>query len=141
LPFKAPAAITAYLTPRARVESIGTINNELAFAPHQRYHPTGAIMKIEDSSITACLDDSWRTVAQIRGRLGVNITHAGELVSALQRLADAGKIEKTEQETPAPRRRGKRLTGKLSIHFFRRRLDVQPLSGPLTDQGSSLLLS
>src|SRR5271168_4912448 len=90
-------------------------------------------MKIEDSSIIACLDQNWLTVAQIRGRLGVNITHAGQLVSALQRLADAGQIERAQQETLAPRRRGSKLVGKLSIGSYRRRSDnAEPSADSLT---------
>jgi hypothetical protein len=79
-------------------------------------------MKLEDSSIMACLDQSWRTVAQIRSRLRVNVSDAGQLVSALQRLADTGQIERAKQETPAPKRRGSKQVGKLSIEFYRRRI-------------------
>jgi hypothetical protein len=76
---------------------------------------------IEDSSITACLDQSWRTVSQIRSRLGVSIDQAGRLASALQRLTDAGQIERVEKETSAPKLRGHRIAGKLAIQFYRLR--------------------
>ena len=77
-------------------------------------------MKIDDGSIIACLDRSWCTVVQVRSRLGLNINHAGELASSLERLAGAGLIERSARETGAPKRRGHKETGKLSIHFYRR---------------------
>jgi len=75
---------------------------------------------MDEKAITACLDGNWCTVAQIRSRLGVGIDRAGKLADALKRLADTGNIESLEQETTAPRRRGKTLTGTLVIRFYRR---------------------
>ena len=78
-------------------------------------------MKIDDSSITACLDGKWCTLVQIRSRLGLNTNNSGDLPISLERLADAGKIERLVKETGVPKRRGSKSVGSLSIHFYRRR--------------------
>jgi hypothetical protein len=77
-------------------------------------------MKIDDGSITACLDGSWRSVVEIRSRLRLETSRISELASSLDRLAAAGQIETSARETEAPRRRGRKVRGNLAIHFYRR---------------------
>jgi hypothetical protein len=87
-------------------------------------------MKVEDSSIMSGLGDNWQTVMQIRshlgvGRGGVRRCSNAELASALRRLAGAGQIERTQQETQAPRRHGSKQVGKFSIQYYRRRPGIE----------------
>jgi len=77
-------------------------------------------MKVDDRDIIACLDRNWRSMVQVRGRLGVNMNVAAELADSLERLANAGKIERSVRETAVPKRYG----GRLSIRFYRR-LDTE----------------
>ena len=72
-----------------------------------------------DEAILKCLDDDWRTVTQIRSRLGVLATTTG-LIDGLRRLAKVGQIERHALETVAPKRRGRATRGKFVIEFFRR---------------------
>jgi hypothetical protein len=73
----------------------------------------------DDEAILKCLDDNWRTVTQIRSRLGVPATTTG-LIDGLRRLAKVGQIERHALETAAPKRRGHAIRGKFAIEFFRR---------------------
>jgi len=72
---------------------------------------------MDDQLIAACLDETWRTIAHIRNRLGIDIGRVGQLASMLQRLADKGLIDRYVQETTAPKRGG----GNLIVQFYRRK--------------------
>jgi hypothetical protein len=79
------------------------------------------MLPMEHSSIIARLDENWRTVVEIRSRLGGKACCVSQLAATLRRLADAGYIERAEQETPAPKRERYGLAGRLSIQLYRQR--------------------
>lgn len=79
------------------------------------------MLPMEHSLIVAGLDENWRTVVEIRSRLGRRARSVGQLAATLRQLADAGYIERVEQETPAPRRDRHGLAGRLLIQLYRRR--------------------
>ena len=56
-------------------------------------HTRRLVSTLSNDTIATCLYDKWRTVAQIRSRLGVKTT-AGWLAEALQQMAKAGAMEK-----------------------------------------------
>jgi hypothetical protein len=66
-----------------------------------------------DKEIVGCLDERWRTVIQIRSRLGSFGLggSAHDLTTTLHRLADAGEIERQTLATVAPGRRGNKQMG------------------------------
>jgi hypothetical protein len=68
-----------------------------------------------DDVIVNVLDDTWRTPAQIRNRLREPATSAA-LVDALERLADAGRINRRLLDTKARKRAG----GNYVLRQFRR---------------------
>jgi hypothetical protein len=76
-------------------------------------------IQIDDSAITARLDNTWRTVSCIKNKLGLK--GDSEMISdALRRLAEAGVIERLMQDTATPKshRTG---GGFFSIEYYRRR--------------------
>jgi hypothetical protein len=75
-------------------------------------------MTSDDELIAGILDEHWRTVVQIRSRLGIKGSQAN-LTATLRRLAAAGDIEKQVRATAAPARRGNKQTGHRAIEFFR----------------------
>jgi hypothetical protein len=77
------------------------------------------MLPVEHSSIVASLDENWRTVVEIRSRLGGKARSVSQLAATLRRLADAGYIERAEQETPAPKRERYGLAGRLAIQLYR----------------------
>jgi DNA-binding HxlR family transcriptional regulator len=79
------------------------------------------MVPMEHSLIVASLDENWRTVVEIRGRLGGHSRSVGQLAATLRQLADEGHIERVERETPAPKRERRGLAGRLSIQLYRRR--------------------
>jgi hypothetical protein len=75
----------------------------------------------DDQKILDCLDGNWRTISQIRTRLGERTSY-GKLPSALQRLVDSGRIERCALETNAAKAKGARSSAKMfAIQLFRRR--------------------
>jgi hypothetical protein len=80
--------------------------------------PQVIFMAPDDELIAGILDERWRTVVQIRGRLGIK-SSLPNLTATLRRLAAAGAIEKQDRATAAPMRRGKKQTGHRAIEFFR----------------------
>ncbi len=79
------------------------------------------MLPTEHSLIVASLDENWRTVVEIRSRLGGHTRSVSQLAATLRGLSDAGYIERVERETPAPKRERHGLVGKLSIQLYRRR--------------------
>jgi hypothetical protein len=77
-------------------------------------------MTDDDQIITRGLDRNWRTVVQIRSRLGLKPSQPG-LTSMLRRLAEAGDIEREMRTTIAPMRRGRKQIGHRVIELFRQR--------------------
>jgi DNA-binding HxlR family transcriptional regulator len=72
---------------------------------------------MDDMTIIDLLDEQWRTLPQIRSKITGISGH--ELTTALRRLAEAGRIEKSAQPTTAPRRGKYRTAGRLAIELFR----------------------
>ena len=62
------------------------------------------------------LDDTWRTPTQIKWTFKPK-GWAFDVAMALERLADAGQVDRKSQRTVAPKRRG----GNLTIQLYRRR--------------------
>jgi hypothetical protein len=75
---------------------------------------------IDEVALINSLDDEWRSAAQIRTRLGVQLWST-RLANALERLADRDQIDRSLQETDVRKRNG----GHLTIRYYRRR----PLQG------------
>jgi len=75
-------------------------------------------MSLDELTVAACLDDKWRTVAFVRRRLGIEREYIGQLVATLDRLAEKGLIERSQQDTGAPRLGRKR--GYFTVSFYRR---------------------
>lgn len=73
------------------------------------------MLPTEHSLIVASLDENWRTVVEIRSRLGGHTRSVSQLAATLRGLSDAGYIERVERETPAPKRERHGLVGRLSI--------------------------
>jgi hypothetical protein len=75
-------------------------------------------MSLDEQRVAACLDDKWRTVAFVRGRLCIEREYIGQLVAMLDRLAEKGMIERSQQDTGAPKLGWKR--GYFTVTFYRR---------------------
>jgi predicted transcriptional regulator len=75
-------------------------------------------MTKDDEIIASGLDEHWRTVVQIRSRLGLKASQV-DLTGILRRLAQAGDIERQKRETIAPARRGRKQIGNRAIELFR----------------------
>jgi hypothetical protein len=75
-------------------------------------------MSLDEQRVAACLDAKWRTVASVRIRLGIATDCIGQLVATLDRLAEKGMIERSQQDTGAPRLGRKR--GYFTVSFYRR---------------------
>jgi hypothetical protein len=73
---------------------------------------------LDDETIVNCLDEEWRTVAQIRSRLRTKDSGV-HFVSILRRLAKSGKIERQTTPTTAPKRIGVTRMNKYGIEYFR----------------------
>jgi len=71
---------------------------------------------IDETALIDSLDDEWRSPAQIRTRLGLQIWST-RIATALERLANRDQIERRSQETPVRKRNG----GNLTIRYYRRR--------------------
>src|SRR5579871_3886668 len=71
---------------------------------------------IDETALIDSLDDDWRSPAQIRTRLGLQIWST-RIATALERLANRDQIERRSQETPVRKRNG----GNLTIRYYRRR--------------------
>jgi hypothetical protein len=72
----------------------------------------------DDETIVNCLDQHWRTVAQIRSRLRTRDSGV-HFVIVLRRLAKSGKIERQTAPTTAPKRIGATRMSKYGIEYFR----------------------
>ena len=73
---------------------------------------------LDDETILNCLDEQWRTVAQIRSRLRARDSGV-HFITVLRRLAQSGKIEKQTAATTAPKRIGITRMRKYEIEYFR----------------------
>jgi hypothetical protein len=73
-------------------------------------------MRAEDRQILDFLDEEWRTLSDIRGRMNGQLSSI-KLAAALQRLVTEGGIEKRLQGNPIPRTRGGMV---LAIGLYRR---------------------
>ena len=72
---------------------------------------------MEDHAILMTLDARWRTVPEIRTRLGLRT--GLDLVMALDRLVKSGLIERNVQQTTGSRRRRDRRGAPLVIELYR----------------------
>ena len=76
-------------------------------------------MRLRDEVIASYLDDEWRTPPAVHRLLGDRGTVA-DIVSALERLARAGKIEAKHEAMMAPKFRDKSGPTVLCIDFYRK---------------------
>jgi hypothetical protein len=76
-------------------------------------------MRLRDEVIASYLDDEWRTPPAVHRLLGDRGTVA-DIVSALERLARAGKIEAKHEAMMVPKFRDKSGPPVLCIDFYRK---------------------
>lgn len=79
--------------------------------------------QIDDGLLISNLDDTFRTVPAVKKRIGRNGWDTFLICEALRRLALAGRIEKREQPTGAPRPTSNRRRNAgpvFNIEFYRR---------------------
>jgi hypothetical protein len=89
-------------------------------------------MRLRDEVIASYLDDEWRTPPAVHRLLGDRGTVA-DIVSALERLARAGKIEAKHEAMMAPKFRDKSGPPVLCIDFYRKLQRRTPQHG---DEGT-----
>jgi hypothetical protein len=76
-------------------------------------------MRLDDEVVADSLDDTWRTVPEVK-RLLLESRPAEEVSAALRRLARAGKIEKREHSTKVPKYRTTAPARVFKIEYYRR---------------------
>ena len=89
-------------------------------------------MRLRDEVIASYLDDEWRTPPAVHRLLGDRGTVA-DIVSALERLARAGKIEAKHEAMMVPKFRDKSGPPVLCIDFYRKLQRRTPQHG---DEGT-----
>lgn len=76
--------------------------------------------EMDDRALIFYLDDTWRSVVNIRSRLGKAKGEAWQLTDVLRRLAESSLIEAKKQVIPVPKFR-KNINVVFHLELYRRR--------------------